>query len=39
LLAPIAGPIATGSAEAIEAGKDVEGVSSAHITKLSLLMR
>jgi hypothetical protein len=30
LLAPVAGPVAAGGAEAVEAGKDVEGVGSGH---------
>src|SRR5687767_1710325 len=30
LLAPVAAPVAAGGAEAVEAGKDVEGVGSGH---------
>src|SRR5919197_268647 len=38
LLAPVAGPIAAGGAEAVEAGKDVEGVGSGHDALLEWLV-
>jgi hypothetical protein len=31
LLAPVAGPIAAGGPEAVEAGEDVEGVGRGHV--------
>src|ERR671912_1438547 len=34
LLAPVAGPVGAGGAVAVEAGKDVEGVGSGHVTLL-----
>jgi hypothetical protein len=39
LLAPVAGPVAAGGAEAIEAGKDVEGVGSGHHVLLRMVER
>jgi hypothetical protein len=34
LLTPIAGPVATGGAVAVEAGKDIEGLGSGHVVLL-----